>query len=82
MTYSEYAKAFNAAYRTAQAAGANYRLGQAAFNQLVTDNPQLAESIRGDVELDPFYDDNKLTPFLYYVEAQWQHQIDTEGVTS
>lgn len=47
------------------------RSGQAFFNQLAEDRPELAERVRG-THLDPFYDDAKLGVFTDFIEANWE----------
>jgi hypothetical protein len=39
------------------------RMGQAYFNQLAEDYPEIASRIRG-TEVDPFYDDKRISAFL------------------
>lgn len=48
-----------------------YRVGQHMFNMLCDHNELLAEEIRGDSKLDPFYNDNKVPAFLIYVIQNW-----------
>lgn len=42
------------------------RLGQAYFNCLFDKDPELADFIR-NTDKDPFYDNNKLPIFLYFI---------------
>jgi hypothetical protein len=46
------------------------RLGQAYFNQLVAERPELAERVRGTLR-DPFYDNRRLSAFLNYIGENW-----------
>ena len=45
------------------------REGQAAFNQLARENPDLADSIRG-TDLDPFDDDERLPAVLDHLTSR------------
>lgn len=47
------------------------RLGQTAFNVLVSDNPKLAERVRSTA-LDPFYADFRLPDFFNFVSKHWE----------
>lgn len=47
------------------------RVGQHMFNMLCDHNELLAEEIRGDSKLDPFYNDDKVPAFLIYVIQNW-----------
>ena len=47
------------------------RMGQAYFNQLLEDRPYIAEEVRSDDMLDPFYDDSKIGQFLVFVHLSW-----------
>ena len=49
----------------------DWRVGQAAFNSLLEHRPDLAEKIRGDPDLDPFYYSSKLPEFYSYLKANW-----------
>ena len=48
-----------------------YRMGQAYFNQLYEDRPDIAKDVREDPDLDPFYDDSKIGQFLAFVANSW-----------
>lgn len=54
----------------------NWRVGQTAFNALVSMRPDLAERIRG-TDIDPFYCDHlphgheKIAVFLSHVQENW-----------
>ena len=48
-----------------------FRLGQDAFNLLHRFRPDLCEKIMGNLEIDPFYVDDRLPEFLAFVKAQW-----------
>lgn len=43
------------------------RAGQAAFNVLHELEPDIANEIRGDNNLDPFYRDSRLVPFTNWL---------------
>lgn len=47
------------------------RIGQHMFNMLCDYNISLANEIRGDNVLDPFYNDNKVPVFLNYIIDNW-----------
>ena len=47
------------------------RLGQAAFNVLVSDHPKLAARVR-TTPLDPFYADFRLPEFFDFVAKHWE----------
>jgi hypothetical protein len=47
------------------------RRGQAFFNVLYTHRSDLSEKIRGDVHLDPFYRDAKLSDATRWVQQMW-----------
>ena len=51
----------------------NERLGQAYFNTLAEVRPDLAEKIRGKIDLDPYYQDTQLTAFLSYLSEVWDY---------
>lgn len=46
------------------------RRGQAAFNTLWEERPDLAELVRGS-DIDPYYRDELLDRFILWVEASW-----------
>jgi hypothetical protein len=46
------------------------RMGQAYFNQLHEDRPDISEDVRGD-EIDPFYNDDLIGQFLVFVHLSW-----------
>ncbi|WP_372672614.1 hypothetical protein [Amycolatopsis kentuckyensis] len=48
--------------------------GQAAFNQLVRERPDIADEIRGG-ELDPFHDDERLPAFLDHLAARMTRTV-------
>lgn len=47
------------------------RAGQAAFNVLATHRPDLSEQVRGDTNLDPFYQDDRLPAFYAWLAEHW-----------
>lgn len=47
-----------------------WRRGQAAFNLLHQERPDLSEEIHTSC-LDPYYDDTRLPQFLRFVEELW-----------
>jgi hypothetical protein len=47
------------------------RIGQHMFNMLCDYNKLLANEIRGDNVLDPFYNDKKVPVFLNYIIQNW-----------
>jgi len=47
------------------------RMGQAYFNQLREDQPEVASDVTNS-EIDPFYDDNLIGEFLTYLSVVWQ----------
>lgn len=47
-----------------------WRGGQLIFNHLSIHRPDLAERIRG-TDLDPFYDDSKISSCLAWLEENW-----------
>lgn len=49
------------------------REGQKAFNLLLDCRPDLAEKIRGNMNLDPFYRDDRLKPFFSWVMDNWNN---------
>lgn len=52
------------------ASSTNQRRGQAMFNCLIREKPDLAETIKGGM-LDPFYSDSKIPHFLNWLKAMW-----------
>lgn len=48
------------------------RLGQHAFNMLYYANPKIADRIRGNYAIDPFYRDEYLPAFWRAVEGMWR----------
>jgi hypothetical protein len=52
-----------------------WRLGQAHFNILASERPDLSEQVRGNFPLDPFHQqDDDLRPYLEWVRARWDDQ--------
>jgi len=47
------------------------RLGQWAFNLLYEIRPDLAGMVRGQMDLDPYYEDDNMTRFLGWAETNW-----------
>lgn len=47
------------------------RIGQHMFNMLCDYNKPLANEIRSDKMLDPFYNDKKVPAFLHYIIQNW-----------
>jgi len=47
-----------------------WREGQCWFNSLCELKPELANEIRGDDSLDPFYQDENIPNFIYWVEQK------------
>ena len=52
------------------------RWGQALFNTLFAVHPEVAEKVRSDFRVDPFYDDDRVPAFLEFVERHLE-----EGTT-
>lgn len=50
------------------------RQGQCYFNMLHEVRPDLANQIRGNVELDPFYVDARIGNFLAWVCNNWDNK--------
>lgn len=48
-----------------------WRLGQTAFNLLLSEKPHLAERVRATA-FDPFHDDDVLPRFYDYIELYWE----------
>lgn len=48
----------------------DWRQGQAAFNALYKIRPDLADSIRGHFQLDPFHRDERLPAFFDWLSKQ------------
>ena len=66
MTFEQYVSASESCWRSNH----KWRRGQAFFNVLSVDRPDLAERIRA-TSLDPFYDDNGIAAFLEVVRTMW-----------
>lgn len=66
MTFNEYLSAAAITFRFEP----TWRVGQAYFNALEVNRPDIARKIR-DSLVDPFYDDGKLADFLQAVERSW-----------
>lgn len=49
----------------------DWRTGQAWFNQLSEDRPDLASQVQGNRTLDPYYNDGNLTRFMEFVQEHW-----------
>lgn len=47
------------------------RLGQLMFNVLSEMNPTLADQVRGDPTLDPFYEDQNIAAFVIWLDEKW-----------
>jgi hypothetical protein len=47
------------------------RFGQWLFNHLHGVRPDIANALRGEWELDPFYSDQYVDAFVAYVEEMW-----------
>ena len=47
-----------------------WRAGQAAFNVLYSERPDLSEQIRGTMR-DPFHNDRLLVPFSKFLREEW-----------
>lgn len=60
-----------ATVREAHATYPNWRAGQAYFNVLETVRPELAEEVRGNAALDPFYNSEAIPRFLVYILGRW-----------
>ena len=45
----------------------NWRLGQTAFNVLCDIHPLLAEKVRGNGDIDPFYVDKHIPKFFEFI---------------
>jgi len=65
-TFSDYLQVVNEWYRQ----HSYWRMGQAYFNVLYSQQPEMADQIRGGV-LDPFYNDRRIPEFLVFVEEHW-----------
>jgi hypothetical protein len=50
------------------------RYGQAAFNVLYDERPELANQVRATL-LDPFHVDERLTAFLRFIEPHMRAQV-------
>lgn len=48
----------------------DWRLGQTFFNVLYVTHRELANELRGDVNLDPFYQDERIPAFLVKVSFE------------
>ena len=48
-----------------------WRRGQTLFNVLVEHRNDLSEQIRGDVFIDPFYDDEKTSKCINFIKTNW-----------
>ena len=58
---------FFADWLTTQRTHPEWRRGQAAFNCLASNFPELAEKVSGSLTVDPFHDDSKLDAFFIYI---------------
>lgn len=67
MTYEQYITKAETAFRHLGSLG--YRKGQVYMNMLIQERPDLAEMVRN---LDPFYQDEKLSAFLDYIQEHWK----------
>jgi hypothetical protein len=67
MTFEEYVVESN---HTFIVHGGNWRTGQAYFNVLWDNRPDLSERVRATV-LDPFHDDTVIPYFLAFVAKNW-----------
>ena len=48
----------------------DWRAGQGLFNALVLVLPEIAEEVRGNSDLDPFYDNEKIVPCLKFIKTK------------
>ena len=69
MTFQEYQAAVERAYKE----NLHWRRGQAAFNVLLNNRPDLSEQVRGS-GIDPFHKDDLLSHFYQWVENNWEAQ--------
>jgi hypothetical protein len=49
-----------------------WRHGQCLFNALARVDLDLADRVRGDVDLDPFHDDGKIPTFSKWLAINWR----------
>jgi hypothetical protein len=68
-TYVEYVNIASAYYKRWKRGG--LRKGQAYFNSLDGYRPDLAKQVGGHTDLDPFYKDENLVPFLKFIQENW-----------
>lgn len=66
MLFENYQKAV----QYAQDNNPQWRKGQAAFNVLMLNRPDLSEQVRGS-GIDPFHHDERLDPFYCWVRDHW-----------
>jgi hypothetical protein len=62
---------YETAVAEAQAKHPDWRTGQTHFNVLWEMRPDLAERVRGDLNLDPFYRVQNLLKFRAWVTQHW-----------
>lgn len=55
----------------------NERPGQATFNAVSVVRPDIANALRS-TSLDPFYDDDKIVPFLTYVYRMLEDEASSD----
>ena len=48
------------------------RRGQYLFNMLDDTRPDLSKVVRGNVQLDPFYDDSKIAVLTSWLKENWR----------
>lgn len=68
MTLEEFIKLANHRYLASHPAE---RKGQAAFNALAKERPDLSEQVRGIYQLDPFHQDKYLPNFWEHLRKNW-----------
>lgn len=70
MIFEDYIVKANRRHMEGLADGTKERMGQAYFNELFLCHPKLAEAVV-NTENDCFYDDEKLSRFLEFVQKNW-----------
>jgi hypothetical protein len=69
MTFAEY---LDRVRRRTSLVHNSERMGQAYYNQLHEDAPDIAKAVK-DTACDPFYEDDKIPAFLTIVCEAWKH---------
>jgi hypothetical protein len=70
MTFEEYVVLANAEYIDSRR---YLRRGQVFFNELYGIKPYLANRVRANAVLDPFYQDDNISAFLKFVAINWNN---------